>query len=644
VSDARKTADSDKTNGFSLLYNLGDGRFTGVSEGVGNLGGLRAFYLASGNIDPDGTSDLVVVDGFANTYSIYTNEHVPEGGFAVNLTTGKETVTGLDFVIEPRFSLPTPLKVDLAVGSDTGVSGTDNLTRRNNSSNSLKLTFIVSGTEPGAIVTLYADGNKVIGQKTATSSSTSITTNGNVTLLDGSHSITAVQTKTGFRASGASPALQIMIDTVKPGQAVVPDLLAASDNGVSVSDNITSLTTLGFEGTIPNFTGLNADVARVALYRNDVREEQELSIAAAPWTFTSRGFGTPGAYKVQARYIDAAGNEGVLSPALTVQVIAANQKTLLKKQGSALVLSDSATGGKNDRLVLGQTGSSLTITDNSGSRFYVHNIPGVTGNGTTQLTIPISAITVPLQINTGTGSDQITLQATSANVLPVPPAGLNLQFGDGKDTLVLRQDFNTLSLRPNGFTLDSSISATYNKLETISVTGGSRENFVDARLFTGSVTLNGQGGNDVLWGTANADRLVGGDGNDVLVGGGGNDTLIGGNHRDILIGGVGVDSLDGGSGDDLLIGGTTVHDQSRDALNPLLVAWANSATSYTSRVQQLSVTGVGSSQQYKLSTTTVDDDDEVDTLRGNTGLDWFFAHLATEDPKEDAGETVSNFP
>jgi Ca2+-binding RTX toxin-like protein len=63
------------------------------------------------------------------------------------------------------------------------------------------------------------------------------------------------------------------------------------------------------------------------------------------------------------------------------------------------------------------------------------------------------------------------------------------------------------------------------------------------------------GGNDVLMGSAKADRMAGGNGNDVLHGGAGNDVMNGGNGNDSLYGEAGADALIGGNGDDMLDGG-----------------------------------------------------------------------------------------
>lgn len=76
--------------------------------------------------------------------------------------------------------------------------------------------------------------------------------------------------------------------------------------------------------------------------------------------------------------------------------------------------------------------------------------------------------------------------------------------------------------------------------------------------------VNGDKGNDTLYGGGTEDDLLGGDGTDSLFGKGGEDTLSGGTGTDVLYGGKGQDRLQGGGqaddlfgglGDDTLIGG-----------------------------------------------------------------------------------------
>jgi Ca2+-binding RTX toxin-like protein len=66
----------------------------------------------------------------------------------------------------------------------------------------------------------------------------------------------------------------------------------------------------------------------------------------------------------------------------------------------------------------------------------------------------------------------------------------------------------------------------------------------------GDDTVSGDAGNDTLWGGEDQDSLSGGDANDLLYGEQGNDALSGGNGNDMLAGGVGKDVLTGGANND----------------------------------------------------------------------------------------------
>lgn len=68
----------------------------------------------------------------------------------------------------------------------------------------------------------------------------------------------------------------------------------------------------------------------------------------------------------------------------------------------------------------------------------------------------------------------------------------------------------------------------------------------------GNDYLYGGDGNDTLYGDAGNDYLRGDNGDDKIYGGDGNDRLYGGNGNDIFDGGAGDDLLDGGYGDDIL--------------------------------------------------------------------------------------------
>ena len=71
-------------------------------------------------------------------------------------------------------------------------------------------------------------------------------------------------------------------------------------------------------------------------------------------------------------------------------------------------------------------------------------------------------------------------------------------------------------------------------------------------------TVQGEGGDDVLYGQRGNDSLFGGEGNDRLYGGVGDDRLRGGPGEDRLSGGFGADSLDGEEGNDFDRGDATI--------------------------------------------------------------------------------------
>ena len=112
-----------------------------------------------------------------------------------------------------------PTAIDLDTASDTGTSSTDNIT------NATAPTFTVSGTTAGAIVKLKV-GNTVIGQATATGTTTVVTANNISTLGQGAVLVTATQTISGAEGS-VSPSLSVTFDSTAPVD-VASSLIPAS--------------------------------------------------------------------------------------------------------------------------------------------------------------------------------------------------------------------------------------------------------------------------------------------------------------------------------------------------------------------------------------------------------------------------------
>ena len=62
-------------------------------------------------------------------------------------------------------------------------------------------------------------------------------------------------------------------------------------------------------------------------------------------------------------------------------------------------------------------------------------------------------------------------------------------------------------------------------------------------VVTGSGTISGTGGNDLILGSAGIDSIAGSGGNDCILGGGGADAIRGNGGSDVCIGGAGVDTF-----------------------------------------------------------------------------------------------------
>ncbi len=134
------------------------------------------------------------------------------------------------------------------------------------------------------------------------------------------------------------------------------------------------------------------------------------------------------------------------------------------------------------------------------------------------------------------------------------------------------------------------------------LTGGGGANLIDASMFTtGTVVLNGLGGNDTLSGGSMNDSVFGGEGTDVVTGGAGNDTVDGG-------AGDG-DSVTGGLGDDSLLGGAGTGD--------VLVKLVNGSVTLTNMgVTNLGATGSGTDTFLAFELVSITGGTGSDTLNG----------------------------
>ncbi len=166
----------------------------------------------------------------------------------------------------------------------------------------------------------------------------------------------------------------------------------------------------------------------------------------------------------------------------------------------------------------------------------------------------------------GESLGQITVNAVSNgqtfSTTSFASGGYSLRLAPGTYDVSFTGDFNNDGIAETSITKTITIGTTNIKQDLAIDTQATEGNDV---LFgtKNADTIDGKGGNDIISGLDGDDTISGGNGDDILAGGNGNDNLRGGNGDDILYGGNGNDILAGGNGNNTLNG---------DAGNDILIS------------------------------------------------------------------------
>ncbi|MBU2393785.1 MAG: tandem-95 repeat protein [Gammaproteobacteria bacterium] len=273
--------------------------FTNADLTIAN-GTLSAVSSADGGIT--WTATLTPTASVTDASNLITLDNTGVADASGN--TGAGTTNSNNYTIDTE-APNAPSVPDLAAGSDSGSSSTDN------STNLTTPTF--TGTaEANSTVEVFA-GATSLGSVVANGSGIwSLTVAGGSALADGTYSVTATATDVaGNQALAPSAALSVTIDTTAPAKPAAPDLAAASDTGSSNSDNLTNATSLVFNGTAE-------DGSTVSLNSSVNNALGSATATGGNWSLTTAAVTSEGAHNITLTSTDVAGNVSVASDPLAI--------------------------------------------------------------------------------------------------------------------------------------------------------------------------------------------------------------------------------------------------------------------------------------------------------------------------------------
>ncbi len=362
--------------------------------------------------------------------------------------------------------------------------------------------------------------------------------------------------------------------------------------------------------------------------------------------------------QVIAQEVIAASN--VDSPPENTTPVAADDAWVLPEHSAAGTVAGLVTAADVDA---GQTLTYALIGGNTGNAFVIDPATGqitvANSNALDFETGPLFQLLVEVTDNGESPlSDTATITIQLSDVVEPPPASVLVVGNDliiqgtPEDDLIYVWSGavdHEIGVWMNGVYYGSHNVGGGGHVRVFAGDGNDRIFATDARY---AMTIDGQGGHDLITGGRagdqleggdGVDRIVGGPGDDLIRGGKGNDCLYGGGGRDIILGGDGDDFIDGeegidvllgglggdtvrgGGGRDLLVGGTTDFDHDDALLAAIREFWTSPVGIEDPATPQ--AIGIGLQIQFAWDD-RVRDDHEHDTLWGGADADLLFAELA----------------
>jgi hypothetical protein len=273
--------------GDTLTLNWGTQKITKV---------LTAADIAAGTVTVDVPAATVLAQG--NGKVVVT----------ANITDAAGNVGVASAAADATVALNAPNGApDLIAANDSGASDVDNTTNVN------RPAFTIAATPAGYTTQLLVDGVVVAATVTTANGVTQLVPT--TALTDGPHAISVAFTDAGGVRAPVSPVLNIIIDTVAPTAAPSPITLdPASDTGTSNSDAVTADSTPSYRVPAPRAgeaLRMFVDGALVAA-----------TYDAASGTLTPVTPLSVGVHQISFATVDTAGNQGPLTAALPLTVVA----------------------------------------------------------------------------------------------------------------------------------------------------------------------------------------------------------------------------------------------------------------------------------------------------------------------------------
>ncbi len=194
--------------------------------------------------------------------------------------------------------------------------------------------------------------------------------------------------------------------------------------------NVTGTVTLAGIPDVSQFNSFTSSVGdQFTIISNDGADAVSGTFSGLPEGSTISDFLGTGLGAIVS-YAGGDGNDVVLTAAETAVTVS----------GGTLYITDTTLAGVADNLTITTNGANFEISSSGG----LLAAPGLTGDGTTTVTVPISSITGnSISVNSGGGNDSITLGSTFA---PGGAFAINIDGGSGTDSVTWDATVATLSV------------------------------------------------------------------------------------------------------------------------------------------------------------------------------------------------------